>query len=119
MKTIFSLPSTVARICSLSLDLHKLKQLEKTDRSINGNGTRRIPIDGNGAHPKAKHPRLKAFVIGLLLLVGLRHLNTVPHREFYWNGMTITTEENLFGSIYTRGQLHSKHFEDLLPRGYQ
>jgi hypothetical protein len=58
---------------------------------------------------------LKLFykiTIALLLLAGLRHFNTVPHRE--WTGHTrensaarIYTAEEIFGSSY-RGQIRSK-----------
>jgi hypothetical protein len=74
------------------------------------------------------------IAIVLLLLVGLRHLNTVPHREWQQHrgaynyltkeGSTLTdiayTSEDLFGSSY-RGKIDgkdigisSKNFDDIL-----
>jgi hypothetical protein len=86
-------------------------------------------LNGNGI----KHQRIKLWhkiAIGLVLLIGLRHLNTVPHRErslyIAYNGKgqafsyNIVTEETLLGSTYRLmagnepTRLSSKHFEDLV-----
>jgi hypothetical protein len=59
------------------------------------------------------------FAIVLVLLAGLRHLNTVPHREYQEPYGSIYTVEDLFGSSYqgTRNGKNlgfsSKNFDDL------
>jgi hypothetical protein len=59
-----------------------------------------------------RKPLKLVYKIGivLLLLVGLRHLNTVPHREWYkmaGSKCEIHTVEELFGSSY-RGAIDGK-----------
>jgi len=70
--------------------------------------------------PRRRMKLWHKILIGLVLLVGLRHLNTVPHRTASVGMVYVYTEETLFGSTYVRKTngvvgMSSKVFEDLLP----